>query len=175
MRLPASLDLIYSRAEPTMRRLPLTAATALMLGGCSLLGPRCSDCIPPKSMASNYYPSQDNLITKGTAKQCAARDLNEFYGKPCKPSQYFAEGFEQAYVDMALGKRPIVPAVPPPKYWNAFYRSCEGAPAVQEWFAGYEAGLQTGGERGVSRFNRIVSSWRGANAPMDTTCGPGGG
>ncbi len=158
-----------------MRRIPLTAATALMLGGCSLLGPRCSDCIPPKTSASCYNTFQDKMVTKGTAKQCAARDLKQFYGKSCQPSKHFADGFQEAYVDLALGKIAAVPAVPPSKYWTAYYRSCEGVPAVQDWFAGYEAGLQTGADRGVSRFNRVANSWSAPTGPACATCGPGGG
>lgn len=158
-----------------MRPMPLTAATALMLGGCSLVGPRCSDCIPPKTTAMSYHAFDDKMVSKGTAKKCAARDLKEFYGKSCQPSKHFADGFEQAYVDLALGKLAVVPAVPPPKYWNAYYRSCEGIPAVQDWFAGYEAGLQTGANRGVSHFNRVANSWSAPADPGCATCSPDGG
>lgn len=161
-----------TEADATMRRIPMTAATALMLGGCSLVGPRCSDCVPPKSYSSYYQSFSDKLVTKGTAEGCAARDLKEFYGKECATSKHFADGFTQAYVDVALGKLAVVPAVPPSKYWNAYYRSCEGAPAVHDWFAGYEAGLQTSYERGVSQFNRVVSSWSDGSGSDGATCGP---
>ncbi len=158
-----------------MRRLHLTAATALMLGGCSLVGSRCSDCVPPKSISSCYQSWSDRWVTKNTAKGCAARDLKQFYGKECAPSKHFAEGFQEAYVDIALGKIAAVPAVPPSKYWNAYYRSCEGSLAVQDWFAGYEAGLETGAQRGVSQFNRVLSSWSDGPGPGCSTCGSEGG
>lgn len=154
------------------RRIPITAATALMLGGCSLVGPRCSDCVPPKSYASWYHPLCDKLTTKGTAERCALRDLHESYDKECRKSPDFTSGFVQAYQDVALGKRPVVPAVPPSRYWHAYYRSCAGAPAVEDWFAGYEAGLESSAGRGASQFNRVVSSWSHGPKQGCSTCGP---
>ncbi len=156
------------------RRIPITAATALMLGGCAVLGPKCSDCVPPKTAAVGYVSLQDRWITKQTAKSCAKRDFFNTYDKKCLPTKHFAEGFEQAYIDVALGKLPVVPAVPPSKYWNAYYRSCAGSNAVQDWFDGYTAGLDASRYHGVSQFNRIQSSWSNGTDNGCPTCGPNG-
>ncbi|HET6423715.1 MAG TPA: hypothetical protein VFG20_08540 [Planctomycetaceae bacterium] len=154
------------------RWMPYTAATALMLGGCAGLGSACSDCVPPKTLGIGYCSPKDRWITKQTARGCAARDLKELYGKRCKRSGHFADGFEAAYVDVALGKTPAVPPVPPPTYWNAFYRSCAGEDAVQDWFDGYAAGLEASRHHGVSGFNQISSSWSGGLGANGAACGP---
>ena len=52
--------------------------------------------------------------------------------------------------------------MPPRKYWTAYYRSCAGGEAVNDWFEGYRAGLNMGAQGGVSRFNRVYSSWGGS-------------
>ena len=106
-------------ADAMKRWMPISAATALLFGGCANWSAVCSDCIPPKILGGGYCSPRDRWITKQTAKSCARRDFHEMYGKRKCTSKSFEEGFEDAYVDVALGKTPAVPAVPPPTYWNA--------------------------------------------------------
>lgn len=150
------------------------------LVGCAATEDRCDDCLPKKSLDPSYHACPDTWITKLTAKECAERDLKQHHCGGKKPSKHFRSGFEQAYVDLALGRRAVAPPIPPPKYWNAYYRSCEGDHAVTDWFAGYDAGLQSGQYSGVSRFNRVANSWatrEHEGAPPAggcPTCGPAG-
>lgn len=168
----AGLRLRTTDADAMKRWMPYSAATALLLGGCANWSAVCSDCIPPKILGGGYCSPRDRWITKQTAKGCAQRDFHEMYGKRNCTSKSFEEGFEDAYVDVALGKTPVVPAVPPPTYWNAYYRSCAGSDAVQDWFDGYAAGLEASRYRGVSGFNRISSSWTDGGCGPDGQCGP---
>jgi hypothetical protein len=54
-----------------------------------------------------------------------------------------------------MNRRPSPPIIPPPKYWNAFYRSSAGQGYVDDWFDGYDAGLDWGRQSGVCGFNEI--------------------
>jgi hypothetical protein len=65
-------------------------------------------------------------------------------------------GFIAAYEDIALNRLPVPPVLPPPKYWNAFFRSPAGQGCVQEWFAGYDAGREMGQNNGVARFGQVA-------------------
>jgi len=117
----------------------------------------CDDCVPLWMPYLGHYKQRcDDCVTRQTALQCAWHALDEFdYQSSCPVSSHFAAGFEQAYVDLAENRAPRPPSVPPSKYWSAYYRSCAGRPHVEDWYAGYEAGLESGQQSGVSRFNRI--------------------
>ncbi len=117
----------------------------------------CDDCVPPWMPYLGHYKQRcDDCVTRQTALHCAGRDLHEYGSQsPCPVSTDFAAGFEQAYVDLAENRAPQPPSVPPSKYWSAYYRSCAGREKVEDWYAGYQAGLDRGLRGGVSRFNRI--------------------
>lgn len=114
----------------------------------------CSDCIPHQPIGFGYKEWCDYHVTEHTAHLCAFRSLRQ-YKKECgHPINYhFRSGFIAAYEDLALNRQPSPPAYPPPLYWNAYYRSCAGEPCIDEWYAGYEAGLDIGQNSGVSKFN----------------------
>ena len=117
---------------------------------------RCDDCIPHRPFTSDYYPECDYLITEHTAQRCAFRGLSDYRAESGqRVSHHFKMGFIAAYEDLALNRRPVPRVVPPPKYWNAYYRSRAGQPCVDDWFAGYEAGLDMGWDCGVSRFHEV--------------------
>jgi|GEM_PF-1629043 len=119
----------------------------------------CEDCLPPKVVGKVFYHKHvDKIVTKGTAKKCANRDLKEFDEVGGELTKDFRDGYQQAYVDLALGRPACVPAVPPQKYWHAWHRSCAGREAVDQWYAGYRNGLDNGLNSGVSKFNRIVGN-----------------
>jgi hypothetical protein len=161
--------LAREEANGMTRRRLITAGFAGLLAGCAT-GQQCSDCLPPKPLTPGYVESADKWLTKSTAHRCAEAALKNYHCQGQKPSKYFEEGFTQAYEDLAFARPARVPAVPPPKYWNAYYRSCAGQPAVDDWFAGYSAGLQSGEAGGVTQFRRVLSSWSGNGG-----CAPGGG
>jgi hypothetical protein len=126
----------------------------------------CADCVPPWMPYLGHYKQRcDDCVTRQTALRCAWRALNEYGGQgPWPISSDFAAGFERAYIDLAENRAPRPPSVPPSKYWSAYYRSCAGRPHVEDWYAGYQAGLERGQQGGVSRFNR-VDIWTCGNAP----------
>ena len=117
----------------------------------------CDNCVPPWMPYLGHYKQRcDDCVTRQTALHCAWRALDEYdYQSPCAVSGHFAAGFERAYLDLAENRAPQPPSVPPSKYWSAYYRSCAGRPHVEDWYAGYQAGLEHGQHGGVSRFNRI--------------------
>ncbi|MBS0201388.1 MAG: hypothetical protein JSS49_00705 [Planctomycetes bacterium] len=149
-----------------------SALSVLMLGcclaaaGCTLpsrgmsggpiLARRCSDCTPPWVPAFKYCSFIDDLVVCETGKNCGIKALAR-YRRQCRThlSSDFGAGFIQAYIDLASGRGPLPPSVPPSRYWTAYYRSCAGQPKVDEWYAGYQAGLDEGSQSGVSQFRRI--------------------
>jgi hypothetical protein len=118
----------------------------------------CSDCLPPRVAGKYFYHRHlDKFLTVSTAQKCARRDLKMF--DDCGDlSRDFRDGYQQAYIDLALARPACVPAVPPKKYWHAWHRSCAGRDAVDQWYDGYRNGLDYGLNSGVSRFNRIVGN-----------------
>jgi hypothetical protein len=140
-----------------------SAVGAAGAGLCSLWGcssvpwGACRECQPPKVPTVSYKGFCDNWVTKSTAKRCANKDLSRCDETPSKD---FREGFEQAYIDLAMGRPAIPPPVPPAKYWNAYYRSPAGCWEVEQWYAGYEAGLDWGPERGMTDAVRVGTAWQ---------------
>lgn len=118
----------------------------------------CSDCLPPHVAGKYFYHRHiDNFLTISTAQKCARRDL-KYFSDCGELTKDFKDGYQQAYIDLALARPACVPAVPPKKYWHAWHRSCAGREAVDQWFAGYRNGLDNGMNSGVSKFNRIVGN-----------------
>jgi len=117
----------------------------------------CASCTPPWMPYLGHYKQRfDDCVTRQTALHCAWRDLDQCgYHKSCGCAGDFAAGFERAYIDLAENRAPQPPSVPPSKYWSAYYRSCAGRQHVEDWYAGYQAGLEQGRQGGVSQFNRI--------------------
>lgn len=146
------------------RKLLYSGLVAGLLCGCQSARQDacCDDCVPPKSCSLGYGKWYDNHVSTMTAVSCAKDDLKELRKSCGKRSNDFDEGFRDAYIDMALGRLAQTPPVPPRKYWTAYYRSCAGVDAVNDWFEGYRAGLNMGNQGGVSRFNRVYSSWGGS-------------
>lgn len=124
----------------------------------------CDNCTPHRPFTHNYFPCWDDKITMHTAHLCAFRDFGTYRSEcGCFLSHHFKMGFITAYEDLAMNRKPRPRIVPPPKYWNAFYRSCAGQPDVDDWFAGYDAGLEAGANSGVSRFHEITLNRNGCN------------
>lgn len=137
---------------------------SLTLAGCAVpprmvgcgRGQFCSDCIPPWVPTWKYNSCIDDVVVHETGKKCGLKALAR-YRHQCRAriSVDFAYGFVQAYIDLAEGRGPLPPNLPPSCYWTAYYRSCAGQPHVEEWYAGYRVGLEEGLNSGVSQFRRI--------------------
>lgn len=123
---------------------PECESCATCEGECASCGPgECrtcdEDCLPCRTSSHcGYQSSHDLLITGHYARRCSRRSI-EAMGLKNMPSD-FRDGFEQAYEDIADGQSGAVPAIPPEKYWTAYYRSAEGKRHAQLWFEGYRAG-----------------------------------
>jgi hypothetical protein len=72
-------------------------------------------------------------------------------------SDDFEDGFAQAYVDLSQNKKGVLPPVPPPRYWHAYYRAPIGRQHVYEWYAGYEMGTQEAFRAGVHTWTQVMS------------------
>lgn len=91
-------------------------------------------CGPPDGI-------RDHISVKKAAIKAANRALSE---QNCgETSRDFEFGFQQAYIDVANGGNGALPAVPPPRYWAAPYRTTWGHNKARDWFSGYEAGASS--------------------------------
>ena len=73
------------------------------------------------------------------------------------PTDY-KKGFRQAFVDVAHGSDGELPAVPPPVYWNAHFRSDAGQRKAECWFSGYRAGAAMAAVQ-LAPMKRIAASY----------------
>lgn len=149
------------------RKLIYSGLVAGLMCGCqSTRNEACCDrCVPPKTYCcSGYGKWHDKFVSQATSAKCAYDDLKDLQKTCGKRSKHFEQGFYDAYGDLAQGRISQVPPVPPRQYWSAYYRSCAGAADVADWFEGYRTGLDYGTRGGVSRFNRVATSWDGSSA-----------
>lgn len=89
-----------------------------------------------------YNRTIDDFFSTKTAREVARLHLAKIYSKTCRPTRDYQAGFEQAYVDVALGSDGTSPAMPPPPYWKSCHRTVEGHQRSEEWLAGYSAGAE---------------------------------
>ena len=121
--------------------------------------PKCGDgsCTAAGCVAGPQYSRcfDEHVAARGAIKR-ADRSLKACYAR--RPPVDFQDGYRQAFIDIALGGRGQVPAVPPERYWSTCYRTAEGHQLAQHWFAGYAAG----GARALSlpryQFNEVAAS-----------------
>jgi len=99
-------------------------------------------CKPlPYFTFGKYWPKLDEWRTTRTALKCARRNLfKQMWETKSWINAHYREGFAQAFIDVANGGNGELPAVPPPRYWNAHFRSAKGEWRVERWFDGYRAG-----------------------------------
>ncbi len=118
-------------------------------------------CSPkPYWSMEGYQTDLDKFFVKHAAKKCAKESLKTM-SADCqdKPSKSFRKGYQQAYMDIALGESGVVPPVPPEEYWAAHYRTPEGYMEVQEWFTGYKLGSEHARADGRYDYNRIATPY----------------
>lgn len=122
-----------------------------------------SECRPWRSdLPNGPFGWLDDLSLKFKVKKCADEALDEIENATGhEPSDDFEDGFEQAFVDLAMGRSGATPPVPPPKYWNAYYRAPIGHHSVREWYAGYELGVQRAIDLGIADSTVVLSSHAG--------------
>ncbi|WP_145228180.1 hypothetical protein [Gimesia algae] len=128
-------------------------------------------CSPhPYHSLDGYQADLDKIVVKHAAKKCARESLKTISCN-CKdkPSKAFRKGYQQAYVDIALGESGEVPPVPPEEYWAAHYRTPEGYLEIQEWFTGYKLGAEHALAGGRYDYDEIATpySLSGWNQPAE--------
>lgn len=74
--------------------------------------------------------------------------------KDCRDSD-FKQGFLDGYVAVATGSCGQLPPVPPPKYWDAKYQSCEGRTQIEHYFSGWQSGVVAAEKCGRQYWHRI--------------------
>jgi hypothetical protein len=117
-------------------------------------------CKPQPYLTFNKYrPWFDEWHTTATAKRCANRILLRQQWQLLKlmPADY-KKGFRQAFIDVAYGSDGELPAVPPPVYWNAHFRSDAGQRKAECWFTGYRAGSAMAAVQ-LAPMKRIAASY----------------
>lgn len=102
---------------------------------------------------SKYSRHFDDKRTTHHARHHARTALRTMGKTGCD----FRYGFEQAYVDVALGASGEIPPLPPERYWKKKARSPEGHQRAQNWFAGYAAGAEQARVR-YNHFNAVAAS-----------------
>ncbi len=96
------------------------------------------ECFHPPYHCGAPDGIRDHVSVKKAAIKAANRALSE---QDCgETSRDFRFGFQQAYIDIANGGTGALPAIPPPRYWAAPYRTAWGHNKARNWFSGYEAG-----------------------------------
>ena len=118
-------------------------------------------CSPhPYRSLDGYQSDLDKLVVKHAAKKCAKQSLKTLACN-CKekPSKAFRDGYQQAYIDIALGDSGEVPPVPPEEYWAAHYRTPTGYLQSQEWFTGYKLGAEHALADGRYEYNEIATPY----------------
>ncbi len=112
-------------------------------------------CEPKRYFSFGYSFKKDTKVVRKNAKLCAHKSMRNLGGRFSKD---YKDGFETAYVDIALGASGATPAIPPEKYWKAYFRTNRGRARAQQWFEGYRSGSQHAEATGFTRFNDIASS-----------------
>jgi hypothetical protein len=116
--------------------------------------------------SGRYCPPWDDFCVKETAHRHASKSFAQYCQQAGQSfSVDFRDGFKQAYCDLACGGNGVTPAIPPPRYWNARYRTASGHARAQQWFEGYAAGTIQAESEGVKTFNTIPLSPGMTTAP----------
>ncbi len=106
-----------------------------------------------------HFGSSDGWFDRKSTRHAAIRSANQAlrrcYGD--NVGHDFRQGFQQAFMDIANGGSGAVPAVPPPRYWSAPYRTVWGHEKADEWFDGYDAGGDAASQ-GILNDSRTVAS-----------------
>ena len=133
------------------RRRVVAPASALM-SGLLLASSTLSGCHTAAVVATHtptfsgnhlYCRQIDDFAAGMTARKIARKHLALNLTSDCPtPSCDYRRGFEQAYVDVALGSSGQAPPVPPAMYWQAGFRTPEGHAKVDDWYRGYCDGAQ---------------------------------
>lgn len=92
-------------------------------------------------MNLHKYPPLMVGTTKMKTTYAARRLAKQHLGFGLQNIDYKA-GFEQAFIDVAMGGSGCVPPLAPHKYWKEQGRTTKGHQRAQNWFEGYAAGSQ---------------------------------
>ncbi len=106
-------------------------------GSTGLLG---SGTLCPPQFDNFYCRYYDEFHARLAARTVARQQLKCM--RPATVTCDFREGFENAFEDVAVGSRGGIPPQPPAPYWNKCARTPGGHARVEQWYAGYAAGLE---------------------------------
>ena len=124
----------------------------------------CSPCKPSRALLfASRVPGLERVLVWEMSQRCAfksLRALRKTCGQRTTPS--FRSGFRHAYSDILQGRPGVVPAVPPKKYWGAYYRTPDGREKAHEWLEGYRVGVEYARAEGLDRFGEVATNIGGA-------------
>ncbi len=75
---------------------------------------------------------------------------------------HFKSGFMAGYEAAAMGGAPCPPALPPRKYWSAYYANFEGQQKQVAWFNGFEHGVFAAQSSGSAEGTKIITPVKAA-------------
>ncbi|MDA1017887.1 MAG: hypothetical protein O3A00_25945, partial [Planctomycetota bacterium] len=132
--------------------------------------PACkSNCKPkPYVGLGSYWTPRDDFTVERLAHKCFDHAWEDYLAHCSRPpSKHFRNGFEDAFDEIADGGDGVIPPIPPKKYWNTYYRSPEGKFYAQQWFNGYQVGVDMARAAGLDNMRQIATS-------IPQPCGCGG-
>lgn len=100
--------------------------------------------------------SIDDTITDWRDYVWGKRAYYQRYGND--QSSPFQDGFLEGYHDILDGGDGCLPVVPPKRYWGWRYQSAGGQSAVNDWFSGYQAGVEAAKEDGLAKLSCIPTA-----------------
>jgi hypothetical protein len=68
----------------------------------------------------------------------------------------YRDGWKQGYLDLSRGQCDELPALPPQKYWSAFYQTPEGQVCIEQWYQGWRDGADAAKACGAPEWHRIA-------------------
>jgi hypothetical protein len=115
----------------------------------------------------NIPQVQDELISlknRGWSKIAWAQESPRYCDQPRPINTAFAEGWREAYYDVAQGGSGKLPLFPPVKFWSVKYQNPLGRDQIDAWFAGYRKGALAAEQDNVGYWSQIPMS--GGDKPL---------
>ncbi|MCA9115719.1 MAG: hypothetical protein KDA79_11590 [Planctomycetaceae bacterium] len=125
---------------------------------CCAPGASCARCKPPAYCSPWYIDCVDDFLFRKKASRCANTAMKRYEEQSGQElSSAFRAGVRQAYIDLADGSWGLMPAVPPEEYWKAEHRRPAGQHEAQQWFAGYDSGVQWARQDGIDQYRKVAT------------------
>jgi hypothetical protein len=148
---------LFAAMKPTL--LLTVSALCLLSSGCSLSHNLLTTTVIQPHQFCNYWEERrEQHRYRAMARRELQREqatacvrLDEYGGQPYSVHQQ--RGFEDGFVDyLVYGGSGNPPSLPPRRYWRMKYQNQQGYQAVQDWYQGFEHGVQVAQATGYRDF-----------------------